>query len=152
MTSDEMRHYLIARGYELRVDDDRVIQRSLDALGIEGDCELGWFFRAFNPVFLVGKPVELLDILEPKPDHPTLPPLPPWEAPVGGETVFVREVWDVPDEFLCLSTTDTDHAFLYHLSTGHIYDFSHGQYEELRSGALPPRWKTFFEFLEWYLT
>lgn len=134
--------------------DSEGIRKILLALGIDPASELGWFYMNYAPMLVrSGEPrEELLNVMPP--DASSFPSWPskPWETPVGSTTVYVREGWAVPDEFICLSTIDTEGTFLYHLPTGSIYDFNLGQDNELRSGALQPRWKTFFEFIEWYLS
>jgi hypothetical protein len=76
----------------------------------------------------------------------------PLDAPVGMATSFVREVWDVPARFICLTTTERDGAYLYDSVSGAIYDFSLNQQKELPEGTLSTRWISFFQFIRWYLS
>lgn len=154
MNREEMRQFMIGKGYTRREENGSDIQRALDALGVNPQSDIGWFFRTFDPTFLQStEPLEeLLDVTEPEVAGVVPPQVGPWETPVGSTTIYVREGWGVPDEYICLSTTDTDAAFLYHLPSGQVYEFVRGQYDELRSGELQPHWKTFFEFIEWYVS
>ena len=153
MNREKMRQLLTDRGYPPSEDTEWVSPATLKALGIDTESELGWFYRTCNPSFMKSsEPLEeLLDVVEPEVSGVVTPRVGSWETPVGSTTIYVREGWGVPDDFICLSTTDTDGAFLYHLPSGQVYEFVRGQYDELRSGVLQPRWKTFFEFIEWYL-
>lgn len=75
----------------------------------------------------------------------------PRETVIGMTTAYVREVWSVPDCFVCLSSTEGEGAYLYDVSSEKVFEFELGQHEELASGSLHPRWKSFWEFLDWFL-
>lgn len=75
----------------------------------------------------------------------------PWESPIGNSTAFVRATWEVPDDFVCISSIEGEGAYLYRIGSEAIYDFDLGQSEPLAAGEITPRWPNFFAFLNWYL-
>lgn len=70
---------------------------------------------------------------------------------IGSATLFVREVWTVPDNLVCLTSIEGEGGYLYDILTEAIYDFDLDQLNDLTTGQLQPRWKNFWSFLEWYL-
>ncbi len=73
-------------------------------------------------------------------------------APVGMATRFVRTVWETPGDIICLTTTEGEGAYLYDMTSGSVYDFDLADQSALAARTLQPRWKSFFDFLGWYLT
>ncbi|GIW80234.1 MAG: hypothetical protein KatS3mg105_2041 [Gemmatales bacterium] len=142
------------RGYSQRTDDKEVIRRTLVALGIDPASELGEFYLAYDPSLLQSDTSyeQLLDVVIPVVDGAAPVEADPSETPVGMATAFVRDVWEVPERMICLTTTEGEGAFLYDLSSGAIYDFSLSEQAELCNGSLSPRWNSFFEFIAWYLS
>jgi len=153
MIPQHIQHLLDEGSYSPRTEGKEAIRETLDVLGIESSSQLGSFYLEYDPTFLRSSEAceELLDVLVPTVEGQHYDEFDPLETPVGMETEFVREVWEVPETMICFSTTDAEGAFLYDLSSGAVYDFSLSQQDKLSNGTLSPRWSSFFEFLEWYL-
>jgi len=66
-------------------------------------------------------------------------------------TTFVREVWGLPANLFCLTTSEGEGGYIYDAKTGVVYDFTLDQQSLLADGKLPARWDSFFEFLKWYV-
>ena len=148
-----IRQLLDERGYSQRTDDKEAIRRMLNALGIDPASELGEFYLAYDPSLLQSDASyeQLQDIVVPVVDGAAPVETDPSYTPIGMATAFVRDVWEVPDTMICLTTTEGEGAFLYDLSSGAVYDFSLSQQKELSDRTLRPRWISLFEFLKWYL-
>ncbi len=126
-------------GQTTRDSEDRV-EAQLNILGIAMGTELATFFLTYS-VSAVFSPVSREQLLDPASPTPQ----------VLSATRFVRDVWDIPAEFVCLTSPEGEGAYLYNLASGAVFDFSLTDYEALVQGALPPRWLTFFHFMSWYL-
>jgi len=72
------------------------------------------------------------------------------DSPVYVGTRFVREVWELPDAFIALTSCEGEGAFLYDIASEAVYDFGLDARDEMISGTLTPRWPTFVAFLDWY--
>lgn len=153
MSSGNIRELFRERGYSEDINNRNAILEVLDALNIGENSELGTFYLACVPEVLRSKTsMEQLngavvvladDTVQPDPD--------PFETPVGMATLFVREVWNIPETFICLTSTEGEGAYLFDLSSHGVFDFDLNEQSALCEGILEPRWKSFFEFLEWYL-
>lgn len=108
-------------------------EAELSQLGVTKDSELWMVYSQFCVVNFFSKSSfeALVDVCVPGP-----------EIKVG--TAFVHEVWNVPANFIALTTCEGEGAYLYDIVTGSVSDF-----------AIPERFEklfdSFFEFLEWYL-
>jgi hypothetical protein len=74
----------------------------------------------------------------------------PTEEVLAG-TSFVHDVWQLPDDFICLTSCQGEGCFLLSRTTGEIFDFSLADREAFLQGAVA-RWPSFFEFMRAYLT
>ena len=153
MIPQHIQQLLDERGYSRRTNDKEAICKTLDALGIEPSSELGEFYLGYHPSLLRSTSTyeQLEDVVIPVVDGAAPAEADPSETPVGMATRFVREVWEVPERMIGLTTAEGEGAFLYYLSSGAIYDFSLSQQSELSNATMSPRWGSFFELLEWYL-
>lgn len=154
MIPNHLQRLLDERGYSPRTDDKEAIRTTLDALGIDPVSELGGFYLEYDPTCLQSRVSyqQLEDVVAPMIDGAASPPVDPSRTPVALATAFVRAVWEVPAVMICLTTAEGEGAYLYDLTSGAIYDFALSQQAELCNDKLPPRWTSFFEFLEWYLS
>lgn len=119
--------------------DPSAAKRALIALGIPLESQIAEFFLTYQ-ISLFQSDVsdeQLCDIAEPE------------EVAMG--TQFAREVWELPERYVCLSSAQSEGAYLYDVNTGEVHDFSLASREDFLAGKEPARWKTFFEFLTWYL-
>src|SRR5687768_214301 len=99
-----------------RPERDNVVaaQDAMHKLGIPPSTE----FYEFCSKYCLGsltsaRGEQLVDVSEPSN-----------EIEIG--TRFVREVWDLPDGLICLTTCQGEGGYMYFLSNGAVYDFSLG--------------------------
>lgn len=154
MIPTQIRQLLINRGCSPRTSAEEQVRKNLVGLGINPDSELGSFYLEYNPSLLQSDTSyeQLEDVIAPAVGDASPLDIEPWKTPVGMATTFVREVWETPKDVICLTTTEGEGAYLCSLGSGVVFDFSLANQNELASGSLQPRWKSFFEFLEWYLS
>lgn len=115
-------------------------EQALGALGVPPSSEFADFYREYKVSAFASRSsnVELLDVAEPS-------------AQVGRATTFIHEVWELPSQFVCLSSVEGEGAFLYSTVTGEVWDFDLSERDRLLSSQLPARWPNFFAFMRWYL-
>lgn len=116
------------------------VERALSDLNVSFDSEFAEFFLAYT-ITLFKSDVsgeQLCDVAEPTP-----------EVALG--THFVHDVWELPEQFVCLSSVQGEGAYLYDRNTGKVWDFDLGCREDFLSGGQPAKWNSFFEFMTWYL-
>jgi len=153
MIPQHIQQLLDEQGCSQRTDDKEALRNTINALGIDPTSDLGEFYLAYDPSLLQSNSSyeQLEDVVVPVVDGAAPVEADPSETPVGMATAFVRDVWEVPQNMICLTTAEGEGAYLYDLSTKTVYDFSLSQQNELSNGTLSPRWNSFYEFLEWYL-
>ena len=116
-----------------------LVLRSLNDLNISEQSELGEFFLEYClSGVLSNRRMELLDLCSPT--------LQIWNA-----TRFGRDVYDVPDEYVCLTSGESEGFVLYSVTNRRIYDIGVSEIEALENGLVQPTWSTFFELMRWYL-
>ena len=117
------------------------VNEALEALGIPLDSEFGDFFREYAVTSLAspGDKAELRDLLEPT-------------TQIMHVTQFVHEVWELPENYICLSSVQSEGAYLYDRDTGAVWDFDLADREDFIAGRQKPAWNSFFEFMNWYLS
>lgn len=113
----------------------------LDSLGVSLDSEFADFYRHYkvSTFHSCTSNVELLDILSPS-------------QQVSRATTFIHEVWELPNEWVCFSSTEGEGCFLYSTKTGEVFDFDLASREEFLKGNFRCGWKGFFDFMTWYLS
>lgn len=113
----------------------------LHRLGVPLNSELGEFFLDYVITYFrsIVSNEELCDLLLPT-------------AEIRAGTAFVREVWQLPDRYVCLTSCQGEGAYLYDTKSSAVVDFSLERREDIVNGTLHLSWPSFFEFLYWYLT
>jgi hypothetical protein len=113
---------------------------ALSNLKVPLDSELAQFFLAYTITLFqsVVSSEQLCDIADPT--H---------EIAVG--TRYIREVWELPEQFVCLSSVQGEGAYLYDLNVGSVWDFELGARDAFLTGRQSARWQGFYEFMIWYL-
>ncbi|MCW6057960.1 SMI1/KNR4 family protein [Pseudomonas fragariae (ex Marin et al. 2024)] len=121
--------------------DKRSVIEALAALDINLDSELSEFFLNYTITFFKSNSSneELCDIAEPSN-----------EIEVG--TNFIHEVWDLPKNFICLTSVQGEGCYLYDKNSGQVLDFSLASRDDFLAGKQQLKWDCFFEFLTWYLS
>ena len=113
---------------------------ALTDLGVPLDSEFAWFFTNYM-IELFVSPVSsesIRDVSEPS-----------TEIKYGTE--FAHEVWELPEHYVCFTTCQGEGGYLYDKESGAVFDFSLATRDAFVEGREPPRWRSFFEFLHWYL-
>ncbi len=122
-------------------DDATEVLRELEALAVQPEDELAVFYVQYRAVNIHSRRTseELMDPAFPTPQ-------------LASATEFVRETYEVGDEFLCLTSGEGEGFYLYEIGTGAVFDVNVGELDDLERGRLQPRWSSFFELLRWYLS
>jgi hypothetical protein len=116
------------------------VKQALSDLNVPLNSDFAVFFLNYT-ITLFRSDVsgeQLCDIAEPTP-----------EIALG--TRFVHDVWELPEQFICITSVQGEGAYLYDVKTGKVWDFELGYREVFLAGQLPAKWSSFFEFMTWYL-
>lgn len=131
--------YLASAIGDVLRSDRQSAERALLDLGVDSSSALGRFYLKYQGGFITPRPVaELLDI-----EGPAIPSIP-------DQTAYIRERYNIPEQFLALTTDESEGLYLYGKDDEAVYDLDIGVLQEFLRGDLPPRWATFNEFLAWY--
>ncbi|QVM93012.1 SMI1/KNR4 family protein [Pseudomonas entomophila] len=126
------------KGDIARADQNRAAS-ALQHLGVATDSEFGRFYLKYQGSFISPRPVaELLDI-----EGPDIPAIP-------DQTDYVWDRYEIPTNYLALSSDESEGMYLYGINDGAVYDLDISHLDEFINGKLPARWKSFNEFLTWY--
>jgi hypothetical protein len=140
MNVDEMRGLLGRKtGIVARLDRQRA-ERALIELGIPLDSEFAWFFSNYMIALFVSPASyeSICDVSEPT-------------SQVRHRTEFGHDVWELPERYVCFTTCEGEGGYLYDKESGAVFDFSLATRDAFVEGREPPRWRSFFEFMRWYL-
>ena len=122
----------------LRKDALQAFQ-ALMQMEIDKESEFGEFYTRYRGGFISSEPrPELLDIA-----GPAIPAIP-------DQTAYVLDRYELPEEFVALTSDESEGMYLYNKNNKSVYDFSVGQSQDLINGKIQPRWNSFNEFLEWF--
>ncbi|UZE09710.1 SMI1/KNR4 family protein [Pseudomonas sp. B21-053] len=121
--------------------DKRSAAEALTALNISLDSEISEFFLDYKVSFFRSNSSDeqLCDIA-----HPSN------QIEVG--TNFIHEVWELPENFICLTSVQGEGCYLYDKNSGKVLDFSLANRDDFLAGKQQLKWCRFFEFLTWYLS
>ncbi|WP_028622118.1 hypothetical protein [Pseudomonas sp. Ant30-3] len=121
--------------------DKRSVTEALTALNISLDSELSEFFLNYTITLFRSNSSdeELCDIADPSN-----------EIEVG--TNFIHEVWELPENFICLTSVQSEGCYLYDKNSEEVLDFSLANRDDFLAGKQQLKWSGFFEFLIWYLS
>lgn len=123
-----------------RKDKSSVIG-ALNTLGIDLNSELSEFFLNYTITFFRSSSSDekLCDIADPSN-----------EIEIG--TSFIHEVWELPENLICLTSIQGEGCYIYDKHSGEVLDFSLANRDDFLSGNSLMKWSGFFEFLTWYLS
>jgi hypothetical protein len=127
-------------GNTLRTDKQSVTE-ALKQLNIDINSELAEFFLNYTITFFKSSSSdeELCDIADPSN-----------EIEIG--TNFIHEVWELPENLVCLTNIQGEGCYLYDINSGEVLDFSLANRDDFLAGKIQQKWTSFFEFLIWYLS
>lgn len=67
-------------------------------------------------------------------------------------TEFIHDMWELPENYIGLTSLQGEGGYLLDKNSGGVWDFDLAQREDFVSGLTPPNWSGFFEFVRWYLS
>src|SRR5690606_3353643 len=110
-------------------------------LGVALDTEFAEFYLKYQGGFISPRPVsELMDI-----EGPEIPN-------IAAELGYVRDRYELPANYLPLTTDESEGMYLYDTNDGAVYDVDFDNLSDLLGNRLSPRWPGFNDFLAWYFT
>ncbi|WP_176051065.1 SMI1/KNR4 family protein [Burkholderia sp. BCC1644] len=113
--------------------------RALQDLGVASDTDFGQFYLKYQGGFISPRPVaELLDI-----EGPSIPAIP-------DQTEYVRDRYGIPEQYLALTSDESEGMYLYGNDDGAVYDLDISDLNDFINGNISARWATFNDFLIWY--
>lgn len=134
-----VRTYLAKDTGDITRYDRNTALQVLQGLGVDPGSEFGEFYLEYQGSFISPRPVaELLDI-----EGPAIPAIP-------DQTEYARDRYQLAERFLALTSDESEGMYLYNRDDRAVYDFDLASYEDFMNGRIPPRWKTFNDFLSWY--
>lgn len=120
--------------------DNEKVHQCLNELGLLGHEQWNDFFLKYKlSGVLTNRSTELLDIASPSPQ-------------IAEVTDFVRDVYDVTEDYVCLTSGEGEGFYLYSIVDRKIYDVTVDELDELESGGKEARWDSFYDLIEWYLS
>ena len=139
MIPESIINYLAQEGDSVLRKDASPAFEALRQLEIDRKTELGEFYTKYKGGFISPEPrPELLDIA-----GPAIPAVP-------DQTEYVLDRYELPVEFVALTSDESEGMYLYNKNNQSVYDFNVGQTQELVNGEIQPRWNSFYEFLSWF--
>lgn len=115
------------------------INRNISLLGLENHNEIKDFFLIYDLSGVISKAeIELLDLCSPSDE-------------ILETTEWARDIYDVDEGFVCLSSGEGEGFILFSKYNGKIYDVSVSELGALEEGKVAPRWNSFYDLLIWYL-
>jgi hypothetical protein len=137
---DDLRELAEQQPGHVRREDASLAEAAIASLGIPIGSEFAEFFRAYR-ITSYRSPVsyeELSDVAEPT-------------TQIEEATQFVRETWQLPERYVCLTSCEGEGAYLYDRSNGSVHDFSLAHRDAFLSGEPKAQWRGFHAFMTWYL-
>ena len=139
MIPESITNYLAQEGDVVLRKDALHAFEALRQIGVDENTELGEFYTKYRGGFLSPEPrPELLDIA-----GPAIPAIP-------DQTAYVLDRYELPEEFVALTSDESEGMYLYNRNNKSVYDFNVGQSQELVNGEIQPRWNSFNDFLNWF--
>ena len=139
MIPSKVESYLATVSGDVIRTDPKSAERVIRSLGVDPGSELGACYLKYQGSFISPRPVaELLDI-----EGPAIPAIP-------DQTDYVRDRYHVPDQYLALTSDESEGMYLYGKDDEAVYDLDIGALDDFLEGNMPARWATFNDFLVWY--
>ncbi|NTZ07191.1 SMI1/KNR4 family protein [Burkholderia metallica] len=113
--------------------------RALQDLGVASATDFGQFYLKYRGSFISPRPIaELLDI-----EGPSIPAIP-------DQTEYVRDRYGIPEQYLALTSDESEGMYLYGKGDGAVYDLDISVLNDFIKGNVSARWAAFNDFLIWY--
>lgn len=141
MIPDELVKLIQQQPGETQRIDTSLATDALNALGIRLDSELAEFFINHTITSFSSRSSDeaLCDIAAP-------------DNEIADGTHFIHAVWELPENYICLTNIQGEGCYLYDKNSGEVIDFSLADRDEFMAGIRQMKWDSFYEFLNWYLT
>jgi hypothetical protein len=126
---------------EVDRDKDEIedVSRNINLLGLSHDGQISQFFNRYKLSGIIStKNFELLDLCRP-------------DDEIYETTDWAKDVYELPDDFVCLTSGEGEGFVLFSKTDGKVYDVSVSQFDDLSQGKVEPRWDSFFDLIGWYL-
>lgn len=131
--------YLAGSTGDIARDDPKAAMKALQNLGVAPGTDFGQFYLKYQGSFISPRPVaELLDI-----EGPSIPAIP-------DQTEYVRDRYGIPEQYLALTSDESEGMYLYGKNDGAVYDLDISVLNDFLKGKIQARWATFNDFLIWY--
>ncbi|TRX74769.1 SMI1/KNR4 family protein [Pseudomonas mangiferae] len=139
MTNKSIEDYISNLSGDVLRDDVAEAITALNKLGINKGSDFWEFYVKYQGPFISprDKP-ELLDLIGP-------------EIPaILDQTEYVKDRYEIGEEFLAITSDESEGMYLYSISKGDVYDLDISDLKDFLNGKLAPRWGDFGSFLIWY--
>ncbi|WP_175816718.1 SMI1/KNR4 family protein [Burkholderia diffusa] len=139
MIPSTVEHYLATASGDVARTDSKSAEKVLLNIGVSPTSEFGEFYLRYQGSFISRRSVaELLDI-----EGPAIPAIP-------DQTEYVRDRYHVPEQYLALTSDESEGMYLYNKIDQAVYDLDIAVLDDFLQGNVPARWATFNDFLIWY--
>lgn len=109
-------------------------------LGVDPHSDMWMFYMAVNGALpAVSGKLDLLRMV-----GPGIPKIP-------DQAEYIRDRYELPADFLPLSSDEGEGMYLYDVRTQEVHDYYLARHDQLLSGETPARWKNFVDFIAWYI-
>ena len=131
----------VARAYPDRRNADCVLAAEvMHRLGVAPHCDVWMFYMAINGSLpSVKGRLELLRMV-----GPGIPKIP-------DQAEYVWDRYEIPVNFLPLSSDRGEGMYLYDTRTEEVHDYYLARHDQFLSGEASSRWKNFLDFIVWYI-
>lgn len=124
---------------EITRNNKESVTRNISRLELNHNEQFVDFFLLYDLSGIVSKKeVELIDLCSPSDE-------------ILETTEWAKEVYELQDDFICLSSGEGEGFILLSRVDGKVYDVSVNNFDLLESHGVEPRWNSFYELIDWYL-
>lgn len=119
--------------------ESKDVERNIALLGLNGEEEMSHFFKRYDLGGIISnKNFELLDLCGSNDE-------------IYETTDWAKDVYELPDGFVCLTSGEGEGFVLFSKIDGKVYDVSVSQFDDLSQGKVESRWNSYFDLIRWYL-
>tara|TARA_R110000851_G_scaffold232573_1_gene385173 strand:+ start:30 stop:581 length:552 start_codon:yes stop_codon:yes gene_type:complete len=120
-------------------EQSEVVRESLAELDLLQHDQVREIFEVYNFAAILSRQLgELLDVCSPT-------------RQIFEATEFGRDIYNLPDGYICLSSGEGEGFILYSKINQKVYDLEVAEFDDLEQGKAEPTWESFFELIEWYV-
>lgn len=135
MIPDKVVGYMKAENFYGPREDKEDVLNVLDSLNIDHSSDFAQYYIETYGLLISPKPIaDLLDI-----------------DMIASQISYILERYDLPSEFIALTSDESEGMYLYNAKNQKVYDFELAHYTDFVERKIEPRWETFNEFLLWFV-